>query len=206
VQQFELAFDAFKAIRKGLKISGVKKESGLVEQLRFRQKSSALRITSTLDLIENLLDSGHKVAVSIAFHDTLNEIKEKAEKKGWSVACIHGKMSGAQKEEQRLIFQKEEADICLFTIEEAISLHQGEHGNSPRSLIIHDIRWSGISMAQIEGRCHRDGQFAPCYWMFADHPKDEAIAKVILNRVIGMKSLHGDDASDLVEIEKVLFG
>lgn len=206
--QYNMAFQAFRLARQGgaLKKGGHKKESALVERLRFRQKSSWVRLNSTFDLMEDLLENGHRVAISVAFHDTLEALKKMCEKKGWKVASIHGKMSGSEKEQERLRFQKEEAEVCLFTVEEAISLHQGEHGNSPRALIIHDLRWSALSMSQIEGRCHRDGRFAPCYWMFAEHEKDEAVAQVIFSRVIGMKSMHGDETEDLLAIEKVLFG
>jgi hypothetical protein len=32
----------------------------------------------------------------------------------------------------------------------------------------HDLRWSPIQMARIEGRCHRDGHFAQVFWAYAN--------------------------------------
>jgi hypothetical protein len=52
----------------------------------------------------------------------------------------------------------------------------------PRSEVIHDLRWSAIQMAQIEGRCHRDGRFAQVYWAYADDTIEERIAAIVCRR------------------------
>jgi len=103
-----------------------------------------------------------------------------------------------------LRFQHGEARVVLFTVEEGISLHQGEHGDAPRSEVIHDLRWSAIQMAQIEGRCHRDGRFAQVYWAYADATVEEKIARVVAGRIQSMKEMIGDDAETLREIESLL--
>ena len=92
----------------------------------------------------------------------------------------------------------------LFTVEEGISLHQGEHNDAPRSEVIHDLRWSAIQMAQIEGRCHRDGRFAQVYWAYADGTVEEKIARVVAGRIQSMKEMIGDDVETLREIERLL--
>jgi hypothetical protein len=94
--------------------------------------------------------------------------------------------------------------VALFTVEEGISLHQGEHDEAPRSMVIHDLRWSAIQMAQIEGRCHRDGRFAQVYWTYADDTIEERIARVVASRIQSMKEMVGDDVSTLREIERLL--
>lgn len=186
-----------KASRKG-------KEIGLVAQLRFRQKSSWLRIPSTLDMMADHLDNGHRVAISVGFHETLEEFARHLREAGIEPAIIHGKMSSTEKEAQRLRFQKGQTPVVLFTVEEAISLHQGEHEDVPRVLMIHDLRWSALQLSQIEGRCHRDGSFAPTQWLFAEGTVEERIAQVLLDRVIAMKTMHGDDVSDLEAIEAAM--
>ena len=186
-----------KASRKG-------KEIGLVAQLRFRQKSSWLRIPSTLDMMADHLDNGHRVAISVGFHETLEEFARHLREAGIEPAIIHGKMPPTEKEAQRLRFQKGQTPVVLFTVEEAISLHQGEHEDVPRVLMIHDLRWSALQLSQIEGRCHRDGSFAPTQWLFAEGTVEERIAQVLLDRVIAMKTMHGDDVSDLEAIEAAM--
>ena len=119
-------------------------------------------------------------------------------------AAIHGGIPAAAREDERLRFQRGEARVVLFTVEEGISLHQGEHNDVPRSEVIHDLRWSAIQMAQIEGRCHRDGRFAQVYWAYADGTVEEKIARVVAGRIQSMKEMIGDDVETLREIERLL--
>ena len=113
-------------------------------------------------------------------------------------------MPAGAREQERLRFQRGDARVVLFTLEEGISLHQGEHGDAPRSEVIHDLRWSAIQMAQIEGRCHRDGRFAQVYWAYADATVEEQIARVVAGRLQSMKEMVGDDIATLREIESLL--
>jgi hypothetical protein len=59
-------------------------------------------------------------------------------------------------------------------------------------------------MAQIEGRCHRDGRFAQVYWAYADGTVEERIARVVARRIVSMKELVGDDTETVREIERLL--
>ena len=126
------------------------------------------------------------------------------EKNKISVSVIDGSQTSKEKESERLRFQKGESKVVLFTVEEAISLHQGEHNNAPRSMLIHDLRWSAIQMSQIEGRTHRNGMFSQIYWMYSDRTIEIDIAKIVLRRVINMKNMVGDDTKTLEEIETLL--
>ncbi len=110
---------------------------------------------------------------------------------------IHGAIPAGMREEERLRFQHGEARVVLFTVEEGISLHQGDHGDAARSEVIHDLRWSAIQMAQIEGRCHRDGRFAQVYWTYADDTIEQRIAQVVAGRIQSMKEMVGGRASGI---------
>ena len=180
--------------------------SALVASLRLRQKSSLIRAAGTAELARELLDNGHQVAISVAFVETLTWLRESFEGGVGAVRCavIHGGIAAAAREEERLRFQRGDARVVLFTVEEGISLHQGEHGDAARSQIIHDLRWSAIQMAQIEGRCHRDGRFAQVYWAYADDTVEEKIARVVARRIQSMKEMVGDDVETLREIESLL--
>lgn len=177
-------------------------------RLRLRQESSWLRMDATVALAQEYMEQGKKVAISCAFVPVLHELVKKLEDKGIQTSLIFGGQNAQEKEQQRLDFQKGSSNAIVFTVEEAISLHQGEYidpkKDKQRVLIIHDIRWSAIQMAQIEGRTHRNGQFAPIIWTGASDTVDMDIAEVMINKVKNMKALHGDPLSDLQKIEEVL--
>ena len=200
--------EAWTAFRKELELAprGKDPKSALAAILRLRQKSSLVRAAGTAELARELLDNGHQVAISVAFLETLSALREIFERGIAKLACaaIHGGVAVGEREAERLRFQRGEAQIVLFTVEEGISLHQGEHSGAPRSEIIHDLRWSAIQMAQIEGRCHRDGRFAQVYWTYADATIEEQIARVVAGKIQTMKEMIGDDVETLREIETLL--
>ena len=160
----------------------------------------------TTELVHDLLANGHQVAVSVSFMETLGALRNALAADRITVAEIHGGIPAREREEERLRFQRGEARVVLFTVEEGISLHQGEHADIPRSEVIHDLRWSAIQMVQIEGRCHRDGRFAQVYWAYADDSIEDRIARVVAGRIQSMKEMVGDDVTTLREIERLLDG
>lgn len=200
--------EAWTAFRRELELAprGKDPTSALAATLRLRQKSSLIRVPATVELVRDLLDNGHHVAISVAFIETLTALRERLEAGVGSVPCaaIHGGLPAAAREAERLRFQRGEVRVVLFTVEEGISLHQGEHDDAPRAEVIHDLRWSAIQMAQLEGRCHRDGRFAPVYWTYADATVEEKIARVVAGRLQAMKEMIGDDVETLREIEALL--
>jgi hypothetical protein len=204
----ELYDQAWTAFRREMELAphGRDPKSALAASLRLRQKSSLIRAAGTVELAKELLDNGHQVAISVAFIETLTAIRQSLETGVGAVRCasIHGGLPAAAREDERLRFQRGDARVVLFTVEEGISLHQGEHNEVPRSQVIHDLRWSAIQMAQVEGRCHRDGRFAQVYWAYADSTVEEKIARVVARRIQSMKDMIGDDVETLREIEGLL--
>jgi hypothetical protein len=185
---------------------GKNPQNALAAMLRLRQKSSLIRVEGTVGLALELLENGHQVAISVAFLESLEALAASLEAAGHRAARIDGTRSAGEREAERLAFQRGERDVVLFTVEEGISLHQGEHNEAPRSAIVHDLRWSAIQMAQIEGRCHRDGRFAQAYWAYADGTLEERIAAIVCGRIKAMKGLSGDDVSVMDEIASLLEG
>ena len=195
---------AWTEFRKALELDpqGKNPKGALAATLRLRQKGSLLRVPGTVELAQELLDNGHQVAISVAFMETLTTLQAALAAAGCAV--IHGQLAAADKERERLRFQRGEARVVLFTVEEGISLHQGEHNDVVRSEVIHDLRWSAIQMAQIEGRCHRDGKFAQVYWTYADDTIEARIAQIVCGRITSMKGMIGDDTATLKEIDAAL--
>jgi len=204
-QQYERAWTEFRA-ELDLAPSGRDPKNALAAALRLRQKSSLIRVDSTVELVRELLDNGHHVAVSVAFVETLHAIEEELGRKKIKCARVFGGLGAQAREADRMRFQKGEVPVVLFTVEEGISLHQGEHDDTPRSEVIHDLRWSAIQMAQIEGRCHRDGKYAPVYWTYADDTIEERIANIVCGRLVSMKAMVGDDVETVREIADLLAG
>jgi hypothetical protein len=160
--------------------------------LRQRQKTSLLRIETTLDVAEELLDNNLQVAISCEFLETMTTLRQSFADRGIACARIDGLQSVGVNEAERLNFQTGVTPAVVFTVSEAISLHQGEHNDRERALIVHDLRWSAIRMMQIEGRCHRDGRRAMIHYQVAEDTVDEAILEQVLARMATMASLQGD--------------
>lgn len=204
---YDMAWNEFKQTMLGYtgkKINKGDSNNILVAKLRLRQKASLLKVNYTYEQALDLLDNGHQVAISVAFKETLFELQRLFEKDKFGVSVIHGELGVVQKEQERMDFQTGQTQIVIFTVEEAISLHQGEYNDVPRSMLIHDLRWSAISMSQIEGRTHRDGRFSQIYWLYFVDTIEEDIANIVLNRTISMKGMIGDDTSTLKDIEELL--
>jgi hypothetical protein len=199
---YGLAWAEFRA-QLGLERRGRGSSNGLVARLRFRQKASLLRTAATVDLARDLLDQGQQVAVSVAFKETMAIIRDALAADGYRVAEIHGDLPPAEKEAQRLDFQHGRATVVVYTVEEGISLHEGEYNDAKRSNIIHDLRWSGIQMKQVEGRTHRDGKFSQVYWMLGAGTVEEEIARIVAGRMVSMGRMQGDAAT--VEAIEELF-
>ena len=191
-EAYELAWHVF---RDQLRLAGGRRASRphvLTEQLRFRQKASLLRVGATAELVRDLLDAGRQVAVSVAFHETLDALRD-ALGGDARVAEVHGRRTPGENEASRMDFQTGRATVVLYTPVDAISLHEGEHNDAPRANVVHDVRWSGIDMRQVEGRCHRDGRSCPTYWLVADGTIDVRVAQAVVGRIEAMASMHGDD-------------
>jgi len=191
---------------------GKNPSGGLAATLRFQQKASLITAPETSDFANDLLDNGLQVAISVRFIETLDAIKESLEKSGWTVAEFSGR-NNLERENERLRFQRGEAQVILFTVEEGISLHAKEQLASgqkatanQRALLIHDIRYSSIAMSQILGRATRDGELAKAYYMYAEDTIESKILKVMLGKMKNMRSLSGDDEETTQAIYDLLDG
>lgn len=199
-EEFCAAMSADGAVRnkKGKKAVS---SNGLVAALRFRQKASLLRAPHTAQMIKDLLGDGYQVAVSVQFLDTAERISEHLGSVRHVV--LSGEVGQAVREERRLAFQRGEAPVVIFTPTEGFSLHASEllSGGTeaeaatatPRVLLIHDLRWSALELAQIEGRTHRDGQAAVAHYLYAEATVEERVVSRVLQRMGDMSRMLGDD-------------
>jgi len=114
----------------GLSVKGQRNpKDALTQWMRFRQKASLLRLDGCVTLVEDLLENGMKVAVSVAFQETLESLRERLFSLA-PVCAIHGRLAPAEKEAERRRFQGGDARVCLFAVEEGKGylLHFGPSG------------------------------------------------------------------------------
>lgn len=203
---------AWRDFRAELNLARKQKDSskGMVARLRFRQKSSFLRVPGTVEQIEELLDNGHQVVVSVEFMESLDAIREALEKQKITVSEWTGR-NPDDREQQRLKFQRGGSQVMLFSVEEGISLHANEllpdgskASSTPRSCIVHDPRYSGIASIQIEGRAHRDGELANVYYTFGENTAEETVIRSLVERVLSTKEMLGDDTTTIRLLEQAL--
>lgn len=199
--------EAWTEFRKFLEMNpqGKDPQGSLAQQLRFRQKASLLRVAGTVDFVDSLLENGHQVAISVEFVESLDAIKEALEGRGHKVVEYSGR-NNEDRESERLKFQKGQASVVLFTSTEGISLHAGEilpdgtkATSTRRATVVHDVRYSSIMAAQIEGRAHRDGQSANVYYIYAEDTVEKKIVDRMLQRMSDMRTLSGD-SSDILDL------
>lgn len=186
-------------------------QGGLAQQLRFRQKSSLLRTLDSIETIADFVENNMQVAVSVQFIESLTAIKNGLEKKGIRVAEFSGRLNSYEREKQRLAYQKGKVEVIIFTVTEAVSFHAGEQladgttaTMTPRLTFVHDVRYSGLDMSQIEGRGHRDGQKSNIYYSYAQGTIEEPITKTMISRLANMASLSGDDDETISLIENII--
>ncbi len=202
---YEATWRAFRA-EFGLAGGSTRRPAGWAADLRFRQKASLLRVAGTAEFARDLLDGDQQVAMSVAFLETSAALVAALYGSGWRVGEINGEQPGDINEAVRVAFQTGQLDAVVFTVTESISLHRHEMpgGDRTRALVLHDMRHSAIQLAQIEGRCHRDGQQATVYYAFAENTVEEAITAMVVRRMTSMEAMAGEDASLLDAIAAVV--
>ena len=195
--------------RKEMKLAGGSRNpsGALAVQLRFAQKASLLRASQTVDNITDLLENGHQVAVSVRFLESLDAIRSGLKAKGIECSEFTGR-AYIDREKEKMDFQKGRTKVMLFTVEEAVSFHAKESlpdgtkaTAAPRALLVHDLRYSALSMTQIVGRTHRDGQKSNAYFLYSEGTIEQRILDIMLNKMENMTILSGDDEeSNILEV------
>ena len=184
-------------------------KGALAKQLRFRQKSSLLLVPGVADFVCDLIDNGQQVALSTAFLESLDAMREILEARGIPCAEFSGR-NEASREEERIRFQKGEAKVILYTVVEGVSFHANESlpdgtkaTGARRSNVILDVRYSALESSQTEGRTHRDGEKSNIYYIFANNTVQEKIIRVMIERMRNLKHLSGDNQDILDEIDSI---
>ena len=169
----------------GLAGGSTRKPQGWAADLRFRQKASLLRMPGTADFV-----AGPARRRAAGRH--LRRLPRNQRDAGRRAA--RPRLAGRRDQWRRNRPTANEAararlpdralDAVVFTVTESISLHRARcraaTGSAP--CVVHDMRHSAIQLAQIEGRCHRDGQRALIYYAYAEDTVEETIAATVDRR------------------------
>lgn len=197
----------FRADRKLIR-KGKNPSASLVRELRFRQKSSILRIPHTVEFVADLVENNHQVAIYCQFMESVDGIMAGLARKGIKATECTGRNED-EREKNRIEFQKGHAKVVIFSVKEAISFHADEilsDGTSatsnPRVSVMHDLNYSGIASQQIEGRCHRSGTFAPVYYLYAKNTNESKVAHRMVERIQNISLIMDDEkfADELADL------
>lgn len=203
--------EAWTRFRNFLRLTPANKDpkGALVENLRYRQKSSLLKVEAMVEAIAEFVEAGNQVFVSVEFMETLDKYKEALENKKIEVAEISGR-NVSEREVERLKFQKGEAKVVLCTVVAGISLHSGESlpdgtkaTTAPRITILSDVRPNNLDSTQALGRCHRDGENSIAYIPMLQKTIDEKVVQSFTNKTANMTSMTGSNIDDAEMLEKL---
>ncbi|WP_127783535.1 DEAD/DEAH box helicase [Rhodococcus sp. X156] len=183
---------------------------GRAAVLRFRQKAGMLRAPASAEWVHAQVERGYQVAVSVNFVGTAAEpLAELLTDRGLQVARIFG--PDADREHERMLFQRGAADVVVFNTSSSISLHANElladgtrASATPRVGLIHQPSYSGIEARQTLGRTHRDHQVCPWYLGYGVSTVEEQVAAVMLDRLRQSSDSVGADTTALHSIAELL--
>ncbi len=178
----------------------------LVERLRYRQKSSLLKVPTMVDLVSDMVDAGNQVYVSCEFLDTVRTYMQRLGKKHITYTLFTGKQNDTDREVNRLAFQRGMAQVILCTSVAGISLQSretlpdGSHATSvPRVTVLHDVRQNPQDSLQACGRAHRDGENSIVYLPYLGDTVDETVIGAFVAKVGSMGSMTGQDDPDFLD-------
>ena len=210
-QQRPIYEEAWTRFRNWLKLTPARSDpkGALVENLRYRQKSSLLKVDAMIDNVEEFLESGNQVFISVEFIETLDAYKTKLEAKNISVAEISGRNT-QDRELERIRFQKGDAKVVLCTVVAGISLHAEETlpdgtkaTSADRISLLHDLRQNPLDTLQAAGRAHRDGRNSITYFPFFEETVDQRVVESFVNKNSNMNAMMGSSIDKAEELENI---
>lgn len=203
--------DAWTQFRTWLNLTPATKDpkSALVQQLRYRQKTSLLRVDAVAEMAKDWVAEGKQVYISVEFIETVDRLLEAFAKAKISTAEITGRNT-AERESERIRFQKGMASIVVSTVVEAISLHAKEilpDGTkataAERVSVLADIRQNPLNSLQALGRAHRNGENSVAYIPYIEDTVDKKIVDSFINKVENQEVMTGKSLEDASALERI---
>lgn len=121
-----------------------------------RRILSNLKILSSIEMADSMLEENKKVVIVCSFSESLHKVKEKYKD---DCVLIEGGMSDEEKQASKDAFQNGDAKVC------AINVKAGGVGitlTASYNMITNDFEWLPSDMIQVEDRICRGGQTKCC--------------------------------------------
>jgi len=201
---YETAWTAF---RSWLRLTPAKRDpkGALVENLRYRQKTSLLKVEGMVEQIKDWVEADYQVYVSVEFMETLDKYKEELSKLGIACSEISGRTTDTR-EEERLKFQRGETKVVLCSVVAGISLHANEtlpDGSkatpNERITVLSDIRQNNLDNTQAMGRCHRSSENSIAYIPVLTDTVDIRVVESFINKTANMNTMTTEEDPEFME-------
>lgn len=163
----------------------------LLEMMKARQTSEALKIPHIIGMAEDLLDEGKSVAIFVNFTDSIDRIVAGLP---CPAAVIRGGQTAAEREAEIQRFQSDEARVIVANIAAGgagVSLHD-VRGEFPRASLI-SPSFNLIDLVQTLGRIYRNGMKTPCvqHVLLAEGTIEESIGESLQKKTNRLDALLG---------------
>ncbi|MCK9281501.1 MAG: DEAD/DEAH box helicase family protein [Melioribacteraceae bacterium] len=168
----------------------------LVERLRARQEIELLKIPAFVEMAEDAVEEGMSVAIFLNFEESVKALSERLK-----IDCIiTGKVSAADREKNRMSFQKGKERIIILNTQaggESIDLHD-EFGNYPRLSLISPT-YSAQTLKQVLGRLPRTGAKSKVIQkiVFAAGTVEEEVADRVTEKIKNISVINDGDLEEL---------
>ena len=181
-------------------------KAALTERLRYRQKSSLLKVDAMVGFVAEQVAARNQVLIACEFTETIDRYQAALAALKITSTEISGRVTGEERETNRLKFQTGKAQVVIYTIPEGISLHANETlpdgtkaTSNPRVTILHEVRENNVLNNQILGRAHRDGQNSLTYVPYLEDTVDTKIIASYVNKTANMNTMTGEEDADQYE-------
>lgn len=161
---------------------------------RFRQEIELLKVGTFLELAEDAIAEGNRVALFVNFNETIDAILARAD----GLAVVRGGQGESEREAELARFNDNE--VALIVLNNAaggtgISLHD-THGGNPRVALISPT-YSAKQLVQVLGRCPRAGGKTPVVQklIYAAGTVEEKACQAVRAKLTCLTALNDGDLS-----------
>ena len=168
----------------------VQRLTEIAHSLKNHNEAKFSELLKVLDSSDIIRAESEKLVIFTEHRDTLNNLKQRLEDKGYVVSTIHGGMDPDMRKEAQREF-KTRAKIMLATD----AAGEGINLQFCRYLINWDIPWNPNRLEQRMGRIHRYGQEKDVYVynLVASNTREGAVLQQILHKLDVMRDQMGSD-------------
>jgi superfamily II DNA or RNA helicase len=174
-------------------------ENEAIRLMRQRQTVEMLKVPSLLEMIEDGIAQGSKVAVFVNFRDTVSALAARLQ----TNCIIWGEQSAEDREENRRKFQDDESRVILVVSDAGglgLDLHD-IHGKHPVLALINP-GWNATIFKQVLGRTNRTGQKTKAIQriLFADKTPEMKVWKKLKGKVDNIDTLCDAYSTGILEL------